>query len=428
MWARKRLDIGWFDSAAGLLRLVLPVSAPTAATRLEQALPQGEQALACLSVRSGFDLVFRTLAWPRGSEVIFSAVTIHDMPRIAVENGLVPVPADLDLVTMAPTIAALEAARTEKTRALVIAHLFGARLDLAPYADFCRRYNLVLIEDCAQAWAGPQDTGDSLADVSMFSFGTIKSATAYGGAVFYIRRADWLPPLRAALAADPVASRGWFLSRLIKNNVMKAVSLRPWYGLFLGVIRRLGKDYDKVVNGSVRGFPGPEFLARIRKRMPAALAGLLRRRLTRYDSRRLAVRAEHGRRLTGRLIEKLGDADTAARCPTVLNPQHNFWVYPVLAADPPALIRRLYAAGFDATQGQSLCAVPPPPGRESLRAIRAERFLREVVFLPIYPDLTPRALERLADALVDALSAAAATASAAPLTATPTHVFATAKT
>ncbi|MGH7143296.1 MAG: DegT/DnrJ/EryC1/StrS family aminotransferase [Planctomycetota bacterium] len=408
MWARKRLDIGWTDVVVGFLRNLLPGNAARRAARLESRLPDPARALACLSVRTGFDLLWQAQALPAGDEVIFSAVTIHDMPRIAAEHGLVPVPADLDLTTLAPNLDALAAALTPRTRALVVAHLFGTRLDLTPYVAFARAHGLLLIEDCAQAWAGPGFTGDARADVSMFSFGTIKSATAMGGAVLYVRRPELLARMRELHAAYPPASRAWFARRLIKNSFMMAVSLRPWYGLFVGLCRLAGQDYDRVVNGSVRGFPGPEFLARIRKRPPTALAALLDRRLTGYNRARLDRRTQLGRRL----LERLGPG---APCPGAAQPAHNFWVFSVQSADPAALIRRIFTAGFDATQGQSLCAIEPPAGREALAPENGRRLLREVVFLPLYPALTDRALERLAAAVLAALPAATPDASVAPV-------------
>ena len=58
--------------------------------KLESFWSEGRNdALACLSVRSGFDLLLQSFALPAGSEVLFSAVTIQDMPKIAEAHGLV---------------------------------------------------------------------------------------------------------------------------------------------------------------------------------------------------------------------------------------------------------------------------------------------------------------------------------------------------
>ena len=57
-------------------------------------------ALVTLSVRSAWDLYFQVKKFPKGSEVLFTGVTIPDMVRIAEEHGLVCVPVDLDPATI----------------------------------------------------------------------------------------------------------------------------------------------------------------------------------------------------------------------------------------------------------------------------------------------------------------------------------------
>ena len=59
---------------------------------------------------------------------------------------------------------------------------------------------------------------------------------------------------------------------------------------------------------------------------------------------------------------------------------HTHWVVPVLVDDPRAAIRRLRRAGFDATQGGSLCVVEPPP-------IEAAAAMRRMLFLPWSADV-----------------------------------------
>ena len=64
--------------------------------------------MAVLSVRTGFDLLLRTLNLPHGTRVLMTSVTIRDMYKIVVAHGLVPVPVDLDPDTLAPKPGALQ--------------------------------------------------------------------------------------------------------------------------------------------------------------------------------------------------------------------------------------------------------------------------------------------------------------------------------
>src|SRR6266702_6873231 len=124
LYARHRLDIEPSDLAAGLA--AMSASDPRrAAADLERLWSPGGQALATYSVRSGFHLLLSTLQLPPGSEVLFSAVTHPDMPRLALHHGLIPVPIDLEPATLAPRPELVHRAITDRTRMLVVAHLFG---------------------------------------------------------------------------------------------------------------------------------------------------------------------------------------------------------------------------------------------------------------------------------------------------------------
>src|SRR5215211_6517846 len=103
------------------------------------------------------------------------------MVGIARHHGLRVVPLRIDRATLA--VDADEAARLagERTRAIVVAQLFGARPRLAPLRAAADRCGAPLVEDCAQGFAGFPDAGDPAADVTLFSFGTIKTQTALGG-------------------------------------------------------------------------------------------------------------------------------------------------------------------------------------------------------------------------------------------------------
>ena len=149
------------------------------------------------------------LDWPPGSEVLVSAITHPGMVAILQAHGLRAVPVDLDLDTLAPSVAALEAARTERTRGLLVAHLFGGRLDLAPLlalrpaATACCWWRTAPRRSPGRpAWLRPG------ADVSLFSFGLIKTASAAGGALVTVADAGLLARLRVAHRRWPPAAVG----------------------------------------------------------------------------------------------------------------------------------------------------------------------------------------------------------------------------
>ncbi|GIS60275.1 MAG: hypothetical protein CM1200mP2_25000 [Planctomycetaceae bacterium] len=102
MWPRKRLDIGWLDMASLRAAFVFRWNRRRATANVLDAWPADGQTLPTMSVRSGLHLILGQLDWPRGSEILMSAMTIPDMARIVRHHGFVPVPVDLDLNTAAP--------------------------------------------------------------------------------------------------------------------------------------------------------------------------------------------------------------------------------------------------------------------------------------------------------------------------------------
>src|SRR5438445_8933735 len=153
LYARHRLDI----KLRHLAYAISTMSASgdwQAATDVERLWSAQGAALACYSVRSGFHLLLSALALPRGSEVLFSAMTHPDMPRLAKHHGLVPVPIDLEPATLAPRPELVLRAMTDRTRMLVVAHLFGGRVDLAPLAEICRLNGILLVQGFARAFQG----------------------------------------------------------------------------------------------------------------------------------------------------------------------------------------------------------------------------------------------------------------------------------
>ncbi|HEY2828287.1 MAG TPA: aminotransferase class V-fold PLP-dependent enzyme [Pirellulales bacterium] len=390
MWVRKRLDIRWSDLGSGLRDCLTCWNRAALADDLEDLWSASNDAFACLSVRSGFDLWLQALRLPPGSEVLVSAITIRDMVQIIEAHGLVPVPIDLDPDDLSVDRESLERAISPRTRAILVAHLFGTRQPLETILEVAREHSLFVAEDCAQAFAGRHYTGHSHADVSMFSFGSIKTATALGGALLCVRDPQVLARMRELQATYPVQLRGSFAKRILKYSVMKLMSYGIPFGGLVGLMRLAGRDPDQFVTGLTRGFPGPQLLPLIRRQPAAPLLGLMHQRIAFFNRRGLARRTQRGMRLLALLNATVPSPGASAET-------HSFWVFPVLHDDPSRLMRRLLNAGFDASRAHSLFVVPAPTDRPELCATIAEAMLPLIVHLPCYAEIPESELRHLAD-------------------------------
>jgi perosamine synthetase len=353
----------------------------------------GQQGLVCLSVRSGLDLLLQSLELSSGDEVIVSAVTHPDMVRVIETHGLRVLPADIDPDSLAPRLDILERAITPRTRLIVVAHLFGGRVDLAPVAELARHHDLLLVEDCAQAFRGPDDAGDTLADVSLFSFGSIKTSTALGGCLVRVDDATLRARMLALHEAWSAQSRSRYTRRVVKFVGLVLLGRPRVYSLFARVLAIAGKELDEVVNGAVRGFPGADLVPRIRRRPSAPLLALLERRLKAFDSERVHQRTA------------IGEYVAAALPPTVVHPgrtarDRTHWVFPVITRNRALVLGSLLQAGFDAaTKTSGIGAVEAPVDRPELEPESANRLMEQVVFMPVYPEMR-RDVEQLLCGLI----------------------------
>ena len=398
VYPRHRLDISIRDLLFALTACIWAFRRRRLAAEVARSFAPSENALVCLSVRSGFDLLLGTLAVSPEDEVLVSAVTHPDMVRIIQGHGLRAIPVDLDTASLEPRVELLEGALSPRTRAVLVAHLFGGRFDLDPVVAFARRHGLLLIEDCAQAFRGPPDVGDTAANVSMFSFGSIKTASAVGGAVLCVRDAGLLRKLRAAQDRWPVQSRFHYAGRLLKALCLVLLGRPLAYGLLARLCALFGQDLDKLVNGAVRAFPASgrvdgDLFKKIRRQPSAPLLALLARRLRTFDASRLTRRAAVGERTARRL-------PLTVRHPGGLAVSRTHWLFPVEASDPEGLVAALRQRGFDASRvTSSIAAVPAPADLLLCEPESANRMMSHLVFLPVYPELPKEALDQLVRAV-----------------------------
>lgn len=121
-----------------------------------------------------------------GDEVITVAAGFPTTVTPILQNGLVPVYVDVDLATYVANEEALEAAVSNKTRAIMMAHTLGNPFNLDLVARLATKHNLWVIEDSCDGLGGTfnnQNLG-SFGDVSTFSFYPAHHiTTGEGGAV-----------------------------------------------------------------------------------------------------------------------------------------------------------------------------------------------------------------------------------------------------
>jgi len=108
-----------------------------------------------------------------GDEVITVAAGFPTTVNPIFQNRLVPVFVDVTLPTYEIDVTKLEEARSEKTKAVMVAHTLGNVFDLGAVSAFCKKYNLWLVEDCCDA------LGSTYKGQKVGTFGDIATVSFY---------------------------------------------------------------------------------------------------------------------------------------------------------------------------------------------------------------------------------------------------------
>jgi perosamine synthetase len=109
-------------------------------------------AIACSSCTSAIQAALATLELPAGSEVITTPLTDIGGVSPIVQEGFVPVFADVDPITGNLDPDSVARAVSPNTSAIIVTHLVGKPCDMARLMAIAERHNLAVVEDCAQAY------------------------------------------------------------------------------------------------------------------------------------------------------------------------------------------------------------------------------------------------------------------------------------
>jgi dTDP-4-amino-4,6-dideoxygalactose transaminase len=289
----------------------------------------------------------------RGDEVITVPFTFVATVSAIDYTGATPVFVDIDPQTFTMDVTALEAAITDKTKAIIPVSLYGQPADMDPLLEIAKRHGLVVIEDACQAH-GAEYKGrrsGSLADMTCFSFYPGKNLGAYGEA-----------------------------GMVVTDN--------PEYARTIRMLRDWGaeKKYHHVLKGynfRMEGIQG------------AVLRVKLRHLETWTEARRTA--ASH--------YDRLFAGSSVASPKAMAYARHVYHVYAIRTSHRQAWQDALLAQGI-----QSGIHYPTPvhllPAFADLGYVagqfpHAERAANEVLSLPMFPELTQAQCEEVARAVLN---------------------------
>jgi dTDP-4-amino-4,6-dideoxygalactose transaminase len=284
----------------------------------------------------------------RGDEVITVPFTFVASVAAVLYAGARPVLVDIDPRSFTLDPAAIEAAITPHTKAILPIHLYGQPADMDPIMEIARRHGLVVIEDAAQAH-GAKYKGravGSIGDMACFSFYPGKNLGAYGeGGAVTTSNADFARTIRI---------------------------LRDW-------------GQDRKYHHVLRGF---------NYRMEGFQGAILRVKL-----RHLEEWTEARRALVHQYDELLADCEveTPAEMPWA---RHVYHVYTLRSDNRDALQAALTTAGIQTGVHYSVPVHLQPAyadlGYGAGAFPQTEAAAKEVLSLPLYPELSTDSVKEVA--------------------------------
>jgi dTDP-4-amino-4,6-dideoxygalactose transaminase len=294
-------------------------------------------------------LALRALGIGNGHEVITTANTFIATAAAIAAAGARPVFVDIDPDTYTIDPARIEPAITGRTKAIIPVHLFGQSADMQPIIEIARRHALSVIEDAAQAHGAEYHgaRAGSIGDIGCFSFYPGKNLGAYGDGGCITTNSDML------------AER----------------------------IERL-RDHGRITKyeHSVAGFN-----SRL-DTLQAAILQVKLRRLDQWNSNRQRVAALYAEEL----------ADAGIGTPSVrAGSTHVYHLYVIESEDRDALQMRLKAAGISTGIHYPIPIHLQPAfaylgyGKGDLR--RTEQIAERLLSLPMFPELKPAQVSRVAE-------------------------------
>ncbi len=359
------------------------------------------------SARMGAYLVMKGWGLEPGDEVMLPGFTYFSIPSILLPLGIRPVFVDVDPGTFLMDPEDFERKLTGRTRVVVPTHLYGFPCAMDPILKAAWGAGVKVLEDCAQA-TGARYHGKrvgSFGDAAYYTFGLTKNITTLKGGMVTTDDDDLAEFLHREMARRDRTPLEPLVKELAVGVAMMAVTDPRVYPFTLHpVVRRLhgwtGRDilHDLFEEAPVLYEEEPGWFRTSNARAVQAAVGLVQ--LSRID-RLNGMRTAHGRFL----LEHLSHVSGLEVPRFVSGAEPIFMSFPIRVSDPGAVAKRLLDRGIDSTRGyMSDCSrLPILQGKVTGECPHAAEVERQILHIPVHPNLTRRDLNHVAEAVRQAV-------------------------
>lgn len=189
------------------------ISTGPKAAEFEQKFQSYSNANHAIAVNSGtaaLHLSFLAMGLKAGDEVITTANTFCATVNAIIHSGATPVLVDMDPVTCNLDVSQIEKTITPRTRAICPVHYAGLPCEMDEIEKLARKYNLLIVEDCAHAietlYKGKP--AGTLGDFGCFSFYVTKNVVTGEGGMIITKHKQYVNRLKT-LALHGMTKDAW---------------------------------------------------------------------------------------------------------------------------------------------------------------------------------------------------------------------------
>lgn len=180
------------------------------------------------SARLGLYLLLKNFNFPQQTEIIITPFTHQSIFTVIKAFGFKPVFIDIDEKTYNITPQAVKKRLNEKTKVLILTHMWGQPCDMGGFMKLKEEYGITIIEDCAMACGAEykeQKVG-SFGDASIFSFGKAKAISTFGGGMLCTNNAGINQHVRR-FTENFKDSKPLKLRVAVSNSILANILTRP---------------------------------------------------------------------------------------------------------------------------------------------------------------------------------------------------------
>ena len=229
----------------------------------------------------------------------------------------------------------------------MISYLFGAIYPIEELLAFCREHDIIVVEDIAESYMGNKYIGHKDSAMALFSFGSIKRYTAFGGAISFVRNKAIYSKMKAIHDTYKTQKRREYFQKILKVGAMGLLLNNQFANFNVKRVSNLvGFNYKEFVVKSLRGFKlQGDFLKKFRKQPPTALLSFMYYRLSRFNSAKFKATNEKLQKAVDKLRSqgiKVPGSEISGR---------SFWLFPVIVPELKACSDMLNKRGVDAYLG-----------------------------------------------------------------------------